>query len=546
MYKEYPTFYWYEVYKYGRKSRFDDPYLSVEEVLEKHDRMLNEYAERHLGGPIPEENNFQEVGSGESIKDRPEMTRLLKAIENPDIKAILVIDVQRLSRGDLEDAGRLIKLLRYTNTFVITPGKIYDLRDEYDRDAFERELKRGSEYLQYFKKISLRGKLDSVRQGNYIGSVAPYGFDRTVIEDGKKTYHTLKERKDQADIVRLVFQWYCNEDIGVTAICRRLEGLGAKTKTGGSIWRPPIIFSMLENVHYIGCVRWNWRKTITIIEDQEIKKLRPKAKVDEYLIFDGKHDGIISEELFYRAREIRGNRHQTKMDLTLKNPLSGIMFCKTCGAKIGYNTYVRNGVEYAKPKLRCNNQVHCKSGSVPFDEALDYIRKTIKDCIADFKLMVKNDQDDSIKLHRDLVEEMKKKLESLEEREVAQWDALHDPDPEKRMPEHVFKKLNEKLLKDKEEIKKALDKAEGSMPRQIDYKDRIVKFTDALKKLDNPKYDAKTKNQYLKDIIDRIDFERPPTVKITNENKHELGYEKLTRKNMYHTPPYKITIKLKY
>ena len=33
MYKEYPTFYWYEVYKYGRKSRFDDPYLSVEEVL---------------------------------------------------------------------------------------------------------------------------------------------------------------------------------------------------------------------------------------------------------------------------------------------------------------------------------------------------------------------------------------------------------------------------------------------------------------------------------------------------------------------------------
>ena len=52
------------------------------------------------------------------------------------------------------------------------------------------------------------------------------------------------------------------------------------------------------------------------------------------------------------------------------------------------------------------------------------------------------------------------------------------------------------------------------------------------------------KNRYLKDIIDRIDFERPPTVKITNENKHELGYEKLTRKNMYHTPPYKISIKL--
>lgn len=546
MYKEYPTFYWYEVYKYGRKSRFDDPYLSVEEVLEKHDRMLDEYAERYLGGKIPNEQSFQEVVSGESLDDRPEITKLLKIIENPKVKAILVVDVQRLSRGDLEDAGKLIKLLRYTNTFVITPGKIYDLRDEYDRDAFERELKRGSEYLQYFKKISLRGKLDSVRQGNYIGSVAPYGFDRTVIEDGKKTYHTLKERKDQADIVRLVFQWYCNDDIGVTAICRRLEALGAKTKTGGSIWRSSIIFSILENVHYIGCVRWNWRKTITIIEDSEIKKLRPKAKVDEYLIFDGKHDGIVSEELFYRAREIRGNKPHNKTDTTLKNPFSGIIFCKACGAKLGYNTFVRRGVEYAKPKLRCNNQVHCKSGSVPFDEVLDYIRNTIKDCIADFKVMVTNDQDDSIKLHRDLVKDMKKKLEELEEKEIAQWDALHDPNPEKRMPEHIFKKLNEKLLKDKEEIKKALEKAEDSIPREINYKERVMKFTDALKILDNPKYDAKTKNQYLKDIIDKIEFDRPPIVKITNENKHEFGYEKLGRKDMFYTPPYKITVKLKY
>lgn len=546
MYKEYPTFYWYEVYKYGRKSRFDDPYLSVDEVLEKHNRMLDEYAERHLGGPIPEENNFQEVGSGESIKDRPEMTRLLKAIEDPKVKAILVIDVQRLSRGDLEDAGKLIRLLRYTNTYVITPGKTYDLRDEYDRDAFERELKRGSEYLQYFKKISLRGKLDSVRQGNYIGSVAPYGFDRTIIEDGKKIYHTLKERKDQADIVRLVFQWYCNDDIGVTAICRRLEELGAKTKSGGSIWRPPVIFSMLENVHYIGCVRWNWRKTIKIIEDQEIKELRPKAKVDEYLIFEGKHDGIIPKEMFDRAREIRGNRHQARTDLSLKNPFSGIMFCKACGAKIGYNTYVRKGVEFARPKLRCNNQVHCKSGSVPFDEAFEYIRNTIKDCIEDFKLMVNNDQDDSIKLHRDLVEELKAKLEALEDKEAAQWEALHDPDPEKRMPENIFKRLNEKILKDKKEIKKALEKAEDSVPQQIDYKDRVMKFTDALRALDDNSLTSEIKNRYLKDIIDKITFDRPPTVKITNETKHEYGIEKLTRKNMYHTPPYKISIKLKY
>lgn len=170
----------------------------------------------------------------------------------------------------------------------------------------------------------------------------------------------------------------------------------------------------------------------------------------------------------------------------------------------------------------------------------------LKDCIGDFKVMVKNDQDDSIKLHRDLVKDMKKKLEELEEKEIAQWDALHDPNPDKRMPEHVFKRLNEKLLKDKEEIKKALSKAEDSIPREINYKERIMKFTDALKILDDPSQDAKTKNQYLKDTIDRIEFDRPPIVKITNENKHEFGYDKLSRKDMFYTPPYKITVKLKY
>lgn len=542
MYKEYPKFYNYETLDYGRKSRTDDPLLSVEEVLDKHDKILEEYANAYLGGPIPEENKYREVGSAESLDSRPEILRLLKAVENPAIKAVAVVDVQRLSRGDLEDAGRLIRILRYTNTYVITPMKIYDLRDDYDRDAFERELKRGNEYLEYFKKIQARGKLASVKEGNYVGSVAPYGFDRIEKTDGKKTYHTLIERKDQADVVRMVFNWYCNEDIGVTAICRRLEALGVKTKTGGKYWRTYQIFSMLENVHYIGCVRWNWRKTIKIIEDQEIRKLRPKAKVDEYLIFEGKHDGIISEELFYKAREIKGQRHRTKQDLTLKNPFSGIMYCK-CGAKMGYNTYRKHGIEYAPPKLVCNNQVHCKSGSVIFDEIYRDVCATIKDCIEDFQLRIKNNQDDSFKLHKILVETLEKKIKDLEEKEIRQWEAQYDPDI--AMPTEIFKKLNQKLLAEKEEIKKALAKAKGSMPKQIDYKEEMMKFEDALDALEDPEVDAKTKNQYLRNIIDKIEYERGTTVRITKENAKEYGVD--TSKGMkWYTPPYEIKMKLKY
>lgn len=553
MFKEIPKFYNHEVLEYDRKSRFDDKSLSVEEVLARHAQILNDYAENYLGGSIPDKNRYQEVGSGEQIDERPVMLKLLKAVESPDVKAILCVDVQRLSRGDLEDAGRLIKLLRYSNTYVITPYRTYDLRDEYDRDAFERELKKGNEYLEYFKKIQRQGKLASVKAGNYVGSVAPFGFTRVPIIDGRKECFKLAEKKDEADVVRMIFNWYCNEDIGVTAICRRLESMNIKTKNEKSNWKPSMIFAMLENVHYIGYVRWNWRQTIKVIEDQTIKELRPKAKsiaedpleaeIDEYLVFKGKHDPIISEELFNKAAKIRGTRHRTKTDTTLKNPLSGLMYCK-CGSKIGYNTYVKNGVEYAPPKLRCNNQVHCKSGSADFAEVMDYICRALRDCIDDFELMIDNNQDDSDKLHQNLIENLEQKLKDLAQQELLQWKAQTDPDPSKRMPSEIFQMLNGQLLKEKEEVKEALCTAKESVPVKINYRERIMKFTDALSALEDPEVSAKIKNQYLRDILERIDYERGPNVRITKENAAE--YNMSTGKGMrVYSPPYKISIKAK-
>ena len=66
MFKEIPKFYSNEVLEYDRKSRSDDPLLSVEEVLERHGKILEEYALKHLNGPIPEENKYKEVGSSET------------------------------------------------------------------------------------------------------------------------------------------------------------------------------------------------------------------------------------------------------------------------------------------------------------------------------------------------------------------------------------------------------------------------------------------------------------------------------------------------
>ena len=109
---------------YLRKSRSDDPLMTVEEVLSTHEKMLDDWAETTLGGVVPEENKYREVVSGETLKDRPEILRLLHEIENPKIKAVAVVEPQRLTRGDLEDIGRMMKLLKHTHTLVATPQRI--------------------------------------------------------------------------------------------------------------------------------------------------------------------------------------------------------------------------------------------------------------------------------------------------------------------------------------------------------------------------------------------------------------------------------------
>lgn len=541
-----------EVLDYLRKSRSDDPNLSIEEVLEKHEAILDEWAEKHLGRKVPEENKFREVVSGETLKERPEIQKVLRLIESPKYRAVKIVEPQRLTRGDLEDVGRLMKLLKLTDTLVITPQRIYNLRDEYDWDAFERELKRGNDYLEYTKKILNRGRLLSVSQGNYIASIPPYGYDKTWVMDGKKKCPTLKENKEQANVVRMIFDMYVNQDMGRTNICHRLDELGIKPPKGKK-WSPPALKDMLENVHYIGKVKWNWRKTIAIVEDGEIRKTSPKSKIGEYLIYEGKHDGIISEELFYAAREKQGTNHRAKPKTKVRNPLASIVFCR-CGRAMSLRTYKnKDGSEKSPSRLLCDDQVHCKTGSCLYDEMLDRVAEILKECIEDFEIRLNNDQGDSAKLHAQLIKNLERKLKDLQAKELAQWEAQSDPDPDKRMPQHIFKQLNEKLLKEKEEIQQALCKAYESMPEPVDYEEKIKLFSDALNALRDPNVDAAEKNKLIKRCIARIDYsrEKPERIKskqvryYDKEQKRTRWKSPLNTGGNWTSPPIELDVKLK-
>lgn len=519
-----------EVIDYLRKSRSDDPILTVEEVLSKHEEMLDEWAEKHLGAVVPEKNKFREVVSGETIAERPEINRVLRLIESPKYKAVAVVEPQRLTRGDLEDIGRLMKLLKHTNTLVITPQRVYDLRDEYDWDAFERELKRGNDYLEYTKKILNRGRLLSVSQGNYIGNVAPYGYDKTFVPDGngKRKCPILVPNKD-ADVVRMMFDLYVNKDMGCTNICKKFDEMGIKPPKG-EYWSPAAMTKMLENIHYIGKVRWNHRKTLTIVEDGEFKKTRPLAKVGEYLIYDGKHEAIIPEELFNAAQAKKGRNTRQKPNTKIRNPFAGLIWCK-CGRAMSLRTYTAHA---SAPRLLCDGQTHCKTGSCLYSEMEERVCAILSDCIRDFEIRLQNNEGDSVKLHMQLIKKLEAKQKALEEKELAQWEAQADPDPANRMPPHIFQQLNEKLLKEKEEVRQALCKAYESMPEPVDYEEKIKQFTEALNALRSPEVDAATKNRLLKTCIERIEYHRDTPQRIKSQ---QVRYYDKEQKRTRHRSP---------
>ncbi|MBQ2437753.1 MAG: recombinase family protein, partial [Clostridia bacterium] len=142
-----------QVLIYLRKSRSDDPNETVEEVLKKHETELQEYAEHYLGGPVPEENVYREVISAESIDAREEFRKLLARLEDPEIRAVLVVDPQRLSRGDLGDSHRLLTTFALTKTMILTRRMgNFDLSNDRERKFFQDELLRGRDYYEYTRR----------------------------------------------------------------------------------------------------------------------------------------------------------------------------------------------------------------------------------------------------------------------------------------------------------------------------------------------------------------------------------------------------------
>lgn len=491
-----------EKVKYLRKSQTDDPLLSVEEVLAKHEQMLDDWVEQHQpdGGPVPEANTYREIGSGETLTDRPALRELLRRVESPKIKAVLVTEPSRLTRSDLEGIGYLVNILRYSNTLVITRDFTYDLNDPGDRDRFERELMRSNDFLEYTKKIRENGRLLSVKNGAFIGQTAPYGYRKKVIKEGRKDIHTLEPHPEHAPVVKRIFEMYAG-GMGTTRIADQLN-LEHIPAPRGPQWVAHTLPGVLHNVHYLGKVKWNERKVVRVVEDGQVVKSRPRA--ENFLIFEGRHPAIIDQDLWDKVQAVRGKHPRNHKAKNLTNPLAGIMWC-VCGRAIVGRIYTDGkGKELSAPRFLCTDQKRCGNASALMDEVMDAVEKELQAAIDEFEVRIESGTDDSVEAHRRMIERLEKKLKDLRKLEVQQWKEKM----KNGMPEHVFKELNDPTVAEIEEIEHTLNELRDAVPEPVDLGAKVVTFKAALAALRDPDAPIKEKNKLLKACIERITYSR--------------------------------------
>lgn len=489
---------------YLRKSRADveAEKLGDGETLARHRKILVELAARKgfFVGEI-----YQEIISGaERIEDRPEINRLIKDCYAGKWVGVLVVEVTRLSRGSQGDAQIIMDCLRYANrnkgVLVVTPTKTYDIAHNPDDEEYmEFELFMSRREYKMIKRRMDRGREQAVVEGNYMGSYRPYGYD--ILKT--KTSRTLIPNEDEAPIVKKIFEWTVTENISPRKIAERLDNMGIPTYSGGE-WSTSTIKTILTNPTYIGKVRWNDRMQVKTMQNGEMIKSRPRSNhTEKYMEFDGKHKqhALIDEETFKKASE-RFYSDRTKADFKLTNPLAGLLVCKECGHAMVYQAY-KNKPNVA-PRYCHRQSTRCKVKSVMASDVINALVHSLKLYLEDFEIMVDNLPDVDENELQAQINALQRKADTTKKKLSKAFDDYEDG----IYTANEFVERKEKHKTTLERIEKQIIELENSIPEKEEYEETAIMLSEALDYLLDESIDAEIKNEYLKRIIDRIEFSR--------------------------------------
>lgn len=488
----------YYDYIYLRKSRKDLEFDNDIDILARHEKQLLELAIKK-GIHIPPQNILREVVSGESLSERPMMQYLLNKIENGEVKNILCIEIERLSRGNSIDQGIITQSIIMNNVTVHTLQKTYDPHNEYDEEYFEFGLFMSRREYKTINRRLQRGMLQSKKEGKWVCSANPFGYDRIKLK-GEKGFTLIPN--DDAETVKLIFNLFVEGDKAPT-IAKKLSELKLKSATGRTDWNDSMVRSILGNEVYKGYIVINKRKVIKSVSNNKITLSRPLN--NNYELIKGLHEPIVSEEIFDKCKLLREQYSTPKVprNKELKNPFSGLLYCGLCGKAV-----VR------KPGYRKNEQVsvlcrnpHCNNRSATFQLVEDRILNTLKDILKEQKIFLDNYEAEYIKKSNNNKSEIKKL-----DKKISELDKQFNKTCE-LLEKGVYSiNLFESRSKSITEEKNALNELKNRLIEENKKDDTIIikKRIPILEKcIENYNYlNITEKNELLSALITRIEYTR--------------------------------------
>ena len=273
--------------------------------------------------------------------DRPAINRLRQAVREGRVDVVLIYDPDRLSRKlyhqmilaeEFEKQG--IKLEFITQEMGTSPEDrmFFNMRGlvaEYEREKI--------------RERTIRGSREKARQGKVVNaSSVAYGFRYN------KEKATLEEDTEKAQIIRMIFYAFANENLSLQRLAEKLKRLRVPTPRGGDRWRASTLGAMLRNEVYIGklhqfrnhVIEPKFRRNPSAKNKKTSAALRPR---EEWITVDV--PALIPVELFEAVqRKLKTNADLASRNTKRQYLLSGLLFCSQCGGRIGGHTM--HGVLY--------------------------------------------------------------------------------------------------------------------------------------------------------------------------------------------------------
>lgn len=479
---------------YLRKSR-DEKDESKEDTLLRHERILKDYCNKY-DLKYNDKSIYREIVSGDSINNRPEMKRLLNDVKNGLYDGVVVIELQRLSRGNGIDQEIIKEVFRKSGTIIYTLNKAYDLAngDELDEDMLELSLFLSRQELKAIKRRMIRGKKQAQKEGYYTGSTIPFGYTKEKLNKGFVLIPDSKE----APIIEMIYHKYAYENVNIAELVDYLNDNGIKTRKG-LFWTPYLLRKLMKNKVYLGFIN----STTNGVKTQ----------------FKGKHKALIDETTYNIVIDkFNSNTPKVKYSNTLKNPFATFMKCSKCGKVMSLKTSSKRNNKYI---LECNNK-QCSNLSAYFNFVENKLIEELQQELKNFNYFLENTADENKKLKEINIKEKEIIKANIEKKKIKierccemLEDGIYTKDRYLERVKVLENELNILNNKYKELENKKFDKEDK-------IKNAIPILENVLKEYWN--LDNKSKNILLKTIIKKVEYTKNKRKLISDpvDNNFEL------------------------